>query len=295
MVRGKLRTARQIEGRMNRALSSLFARPAADVQRRDLRKILDAVADRGAPREAEKQRQVVSRLFRWALSRDLVDVDPSAGLASYGAGAPRDRVLEAAEIKTLWQWLDELPADYAEALRVQLAIGARIGEVAGIHAAEVDQEKWLWTLPAARSKNNRPRVTPLVGVARKIVAERLSLFGRGPLFIAEKGKQLSSQSVASMLIARRPTCPVAHFTTHDMRRTVATRMVDLGIGLELVAAVLGHEAGGANVRTLTRHYIRTDLIDRKRVALEAWNARLIQIVEGGAVMENILPLTARGG
>jgi len=44
-----------------------------------------------------------------------------------------------------------------------------IGEVARIRAAEVDPDTWRWTLLAARSKNGRPRVTPLVGLAREIV------------------------------------------------------------------------------------------------------------------------------
>ena len=61
------------------------------------------------------------------------------------------------------------PRDYADALKLQLATGARIREVAGIRAAEVDPDTWRWTLPAARSKNGRPRVTPLVGLAREIV------------------------------------------------------------------------------------------------------------------------------
>ena len=45
-------------------------------------------------------------------------------------------------------------------------------------------------------------------------------------------------------------------------------MVELGISLDLVAAIIGHEAGGRDTRTLVRHYVRTDLIERKRKVAE---------------------------
>ena len=43
------------------------------------------------------------------------------------------------------------------------------------------------------------------------------------------------------------------------------------MSLDLVAAVIGHEAGGKETRTLIRHYVRTDLIDRKAQVLRAWD------------------------
>lgn len=153
-VRGRLRTAARMELRLNRTFVSLKDQYADEIRRRDLRQVLEAVADRGAPREAQQQRQMMRVLFRWALSQDLVESDPSAGLASFGTSPRRDRVLSADEIKALWDWIasSEIPDGYADALRFQLATGARIGEVGGITVAEINQETWIWTLPAERSK-----------------------------------------------------------------------------------------------------------------------------------------------
>jgi integrase len=58
--------------------------------------------------------------------------------------------------------------------------------------------------------------------------------------------------------------PINKFTTHDLRRTVATQLAEMAIPLELVAAVIGHEADGRETRTLVRHYVRTDLLARKK-------------------------------
>jgi site-specific recombinase XerD len=79
-------------------------RHAEDVRRRDLRELFDKCADDGIEREAERRRQTVGAMFRWALSQDIVETDPTAGLKSYDPGTPRDRVLSVKEIKSLWQW-----------------------------------------------------------------------------------------------------------------------------------------------------------------------------------------------
>ena len=291
-VRGRLRTAGEMQLRFDRTFASLKGRYADEIRRRDLREVLDRVADRGALREAQQQRQLMRVLFKWALSQDLIDSDPASALASFGPSPRRDRVLSAEEIKALWDWMGQsgMPRAYVDALRFQLATGARIGEVGGIALAEIDRETWTWTLPAERSKNGRSRVTPLVGLAREIIEERLAATSDGPVFLGDGGAVLKSNDVGSMLVKRRKQVPVAHFTSHDLRRTVATGLVDLGLPFELAATVLGHETGSKEVRTLLRHYVRTDLIDRKRIALEAWDRRLRQILLREEIPTNVTTL-----
>jgi hypothetical protein len=67
----------------------------------------------------------------------------------------------------------------------------------------------------------------------------------------------------------------------------------MGIGLELIAAIVGHEsASSRDTQTLVRHYLRTDKLERKRSALEAWDQRLREIVSGEKKSDqNIVPLT----
>src|SRR5271157_5395444 len=52
-VIGRLRTAKEIERRLKRALTPILQRYADDIRRRDIRELLDAVADEGIEREAE--------------------------------------------------------------------------------------------------------------------------------------------------------------------------------------------------------------------------------------------------
>jgi integrase len=82
------------------------------------------------------------------------------------------------------------------------------------------------------------------------------------------------------LLTRRTRLPIATFTTHDLRRTFATMMAEMGIALDLVAAIVGHESGGRDTRTLVRHYVFSDMLERKARALRMWDDRLKAIVTG---------------
>jgi integrase len=281
-VFGRLRTAKTIESRLRRTLSPILHRCAAGICRRDIREILDAIVDTGKGREAEKRRQVCTAMFRWALSQDIVEADPTAGLEAYDRGTPRDRVLTAEEIETLWKWLDTdaLSLEAADILKLELSTGARCGEISGLRVEEIDREKWIWALPASRSKNGRQRVTPVLGIAREILEPRLSGTEKGPLFRLETGAAITSAHIGHYLLTRGARLPIAKFTSHDLRRTFATMMAEMGVALDLVAAIVGHESGGKDTRVLVRHYVRSDLLERKMQALRIWDERLNAIVTG---------------
>jgi integrase len=186
------------------------------------------------------------------------------------------------EIELVWKWLetDALSLEAADILKLELLTGARCGEISGLCAEEIDRQKWTWTLPAARSKNGRQRVTPIVGLAREMLEQRLSGVDKGPLFLLDKGVVVSSAHIGHYLLTRRMTLPIAVFTSHDLRRTFATMLAEMGITLDLVAAIVGHESGGKDTRTLVRHYVHTDMVERKAQALRAWDERLKGIVMG---------------
>ena len=64
------------------------------------------------------------------------------------------------------------------------------------------------------------------------------------------------------------------FSPHDLRRTAATRMTELGF-TALVDRVLNHVERGVG-----RFYDRYEYLREKRAALEAWAHRLEAIVTG---------------
>lgn len=289
---GPLRTASEIERRLKRALATKLNAPADSIRRADISRLLDDVAE-SFPREAEKRRQVIHAMLKWAASKGYASSNPVAGTPTYGSGELRDRALTAEEIRTVWKWLDEgaddMPPDVIAALRLQLLTGARVGEVAGMEASElsIEGERLIWTLPAKRSKNKKPRLTPLTGQARTIVERALEARPKGALFRTLEGKRaLGSSDIGHALNARER--PVTHFTTHDLRRTVVSGMDELGIALDTIAAVVGHQRGNKATQTLVRHYSRPNLDSRVEVALTAWETYLNGIIEGEEQPDNVV-------
>ena len=288
-LKGRLRTADHIERRIRRTLAKVMMRKAIDIRRRDLRQLLDATADKGHETEAEKQRSVIQPMFRWALRQDIIEIDPSAGLSPYNQSVARERVLDHNELRLLWSWLgtDDMPSNIAEILKLQLCLGARVGEVCGMTAEELERDDaghMLWILPAARSKNGSSRITPIAGLALEIVEPRLKAVGEGGghLFASMSGTGPRANIVGSAIIVRRQRMPIASFTSHDLRRTVATEMAKLELPLDLIATVLGQEAGGGETRILRKHYIHNEFVYRKMRALVAWDRRLRSILSGEA-------------
>ena len=294
-VTGRLRTAGEVEKRLKRTLEPIMTRKAADIRRRDLRELFDETADKGFVREPGQRRQTVGTMFKWAVAQDILESNPADGLSSYGVSTPRNRVLDENEIRTLWQWLDDrnISSEVGNILKLQLCLGARCGEIAGMRANEFATDgrgRLIWTLPVERSKNKRTRVTPIVGLAKEIIATQLETSG-DVLFPSSSGEPFYSGLVGQHLLSR--CLPVAKFTTHDLRRTTATMMAKLEVSLELVATVVGHTTGGSQTNTLVRNYIHSDFVDRKAIALTAWDRRLRSILAGEAgEAGKVVPLRA---
>ena len=282
-VTGRLRSAINVARILHRVLEPLTSTPAANVKRRDLLSLLEAIAARGHLRAAGYAQTLIGGLFKWALSRDLVDVDPTRGLPTYDQGQPRDRILSSLELHLLWPWLGTLPNSIPDALRLQLLTGARIGEISGMLTGEVDRSTWVWTLPAARSKNKKPRLTPLIGVARALIAGRIEAADDDILFPSENGAPHTSASIGNALYDRRDRLPdpfiqnsrsPTHGRQHDVR--------DWHCACDTISAIVGHSDadGSRGARTLIRHYLKSDLVARKSQGLEIWDAHLGAIVAG---------------
>jgi integrase len=81
---------------------------------------------------------------------------------------------------------------------------------------------------------------------------------------------------------------VSGWTLHDLRRTAATGMAELGIAPHVIEAVLnhasGHKAGVAGIYNQARY------ASEMRRALNLWGAHVAAIVEGRAAADNVTPL-----
>ncbi len=80
---------------------------------------------------------------------------------------------------------------------------------------------------------------------------------------------------------------VAKFTPHDLRRTCASGLTELGINRLVVGKILGHSD-----RSVTGIYDRYGYWPEKKRALDAWGARVTEIISGEPAAANVVPLAA---
>ena len=86
------------------------------------------------------------------------------------------------------------------------------------------------------------------------------------------------------------TAQIDPWRIHDLRRTVATGMQKLGVGLQVIEAVLGHVSGSR--AGVVGVYQRHSFDAEKRVALEAWGAHVMALIEGRAPGK-VLPMRGK--
>lgn len=296
-VRPRLKRPDAVERDAGLLLAELGTLKLADVRRRDIVAVLDAVRARGALHQAEMIRSRVGTFFAWAVERELIAASPCTGLVRQHRPQPRERALADAELRALWGWLEAgaLPASLRDGLRLVLLTGQRPGEVFGLSWAELDLSAALWHLPAERSKNGRAHDIPLCRLALDILEARNgqafgayvfpgkpagARAGTGPMNL-----QGIANSLRRALDAGRPAGLEA-FTAHDLRRSCRTGLARLGIADEVGERVLNHHRGGL-VAVYNRHRYEAEM----RAALDAWDRHLCRLI-GQASGANVVPLHA---
>lgn len=251
-------------------------RAIVDITRQDVRQLIEGVADAGAPIVANRVAALVSKLFAFALDRDLVTVSPAVRIPRPGQERARDRVLSEDELRALWAAWDALPAPMAAFYRLRLLTAQRGGEVAAMRWADVDLEAGWWTIPATVAKNKLAHRVPLNANALRILADMYATVHKDNEYVlgaheraqgtGARGKRQQAEAAA--------TFPVENFRGHDLRRTAASMMTSGGIPRLTVSKILNHAEPG-----VTRVYDRHSYDPEKAAALVWWDTKLTAIVQ----------------
>jgi integrase len=285
------RTAYETERILRKEILPAFkGKFITDVARADVLRILDAIVDRGAAITANRTLSTMKRWLNWAVDRGYLQASPIANLKDPSKEKSRERVLDDEELRDVWNASGELECPYGPYLRLLILTAQRRGEVAGITWNEIDLDKKLWTLSAARTKPGRVHDVPLSEPALEIL-RKLPRF-EGPLagphaFTTTKGKKpinsftdLRAMLDAEILKRRKAEgdeSPLADFTLHDIRRTAATAMAKAGVPPHVLSATLNHTPGSA--QGVTSIYNRFRYSEERRAALEAWGKYVLRLVE----------------
>jgi len=248
---------------------------------------------------------LVRAIMRWALAQGIIANDPTHGMTKpIRKEIVRDRELSPAEIETFWRNLDQLPTTPALriAMKLSLVTAQRIGEVCGIAKSELvlDGPAPVWMLPRERVKNSEGHRVPLSPLAVSLIREALALQKpkdgepESPWLFPARAKRdgsdgpIEGHAATVALFRGRHKLGMSHFRIHDLRRTAATRMAEMGINPYTISLVLNHIS--ASKSTITgKVYVQYSFDREKREALDAWSARLERII-AGKDMVNVVEL-----
>ena len=227
--------------------------------------------------------------FKWAHERELVDANPMTGLRTPKAPAARDRTLEDDEIRAFWQAASDADWPFSTIYKLLLLTGARRSEVAGMKWSELDLDAGVWTLPGARTKNGRDHRIPLSPQAISLL-DRIGIaaikagrgYEDGDLVFSLRGRGAPSgfSQVKKALDARMKAILGARFKDwriHDLRRTCATGMENLGVETRVVETALNHVSGAK--AGIVGVYQRADHRDAVAAAFQAWGRRVAELVD----------------
>lgn len=293
--------------------------PVPAVTKSDLFAILDAAKAEGKYRTCNVLLTDLKQMLAFALDREIIDRNPLATVKKKQAGGDetqRDRVLTADEVKALAQAVPEanMSKRSAAAVWLILATGCRVGEAMGTRWEHVNLDARSWHLPT--TKNQREHTIHLSAFALRKMRALAELREQGedgqpapwlfpatsaaatkpdgPVCVKSFGKQLADrQREPERRMAGRSKNTKAlilaggRWTAHDLRRTAATMMAEMGISGDTIDECLNHMIESRVRRT----YIRDRRLAEQARAFDALGAKLEALIDG-VDTSNVLQLRA---
>ncbi len=261
----KLRGWVERERRIRAVFAVLIDRPAEGIKQTEIQQAVDDWPSKGS---ASLVARYLRPILRWGgrrgrCSLDLVHIDLPHTVES------RERVLDRRELARVLSALTHSPSPYAAAMRLMILTACRREEAGAAKFGDVDFDTATWRLP--RTKNGQPFTVQLprqaVELIRAQIPAELAATGRHPepealVFANRSGGRLGAWDKATKLIHKASS--TAGWHRHDLRRTAATMLGDMGEPGHIIEAVLNHMNIGS---TLAATYNRSRYAPECRAAL----------------------------
>lgn len=199
----------------------------------------------------------IRAFLNWHISRGHIDLNPAARLKGLGASRSRDRVLDDRELKLIWNAPPE--GKYRAFLRLLILTGQRRGQWHAFEPIMLDRENRLIVFPGSVMKSGKIHVIPATDMM-------IELLRHQPFtgFNADHRKADLQRQTGT-----------ADWTHHDLRRTAATRMSELGTPPHIVERLLAH-----SMPNVMGRYLRASYLPELREAFAGWERYLSDRVAG---------------
>jgi integrase len=267
--------------------------PIHSITRDDVEDVIRRIIKRGASRYAHNVLDDMKMLFGWAV--DIVPRrDPHHLAASpcdrikptklIGPKAIRTRVLNEAELRSLWKAGEIVGYPWGPLVQLLMLTGCRLGEVADASWGEFDIPGKLWTIPEERFKTGIAHRVPLNDDALALL-DGLPRYRSGDFLFSTKfgRKPVRGWSAFKARIDEAMPPGIPPWCFHDIRRSLRSQLSALHIAENVAELVIGHGRKGIQ-KVYDQHTYDGEI----RAALDAWANRLRIIVNPPP--PNVVPL-----
>jgi integrase len=315
----------------SRILPTFGDRQLSEITRSDIRELLRTIGTtrlkpyKGAPTwgcegRANSVFGFLKGVFGWACDEEqgaLLTHNPMHGIHTPYRWRERERVLNPQEIRYFWQATTELGYPIGTIAQLLLLTAQRRGEIANAYGGQIDRTQRTLTVPILTTKPHRGHIVPLSTMALEILDALPHGDPRDRLFTNLKNGPISrgyfhpaNERIHKRMVelyredlvraGRDPDdAYIEWFCFHDLRRTAATVMCQLGVPVEVVDKVMNHANGktgfGRTVNSVTRVYVRHEFMKERRDALQHLGQYIRQltatpaVVADAAVPASLLP------
>ena len=263
-------------------------RPVLEINKREIIERLDQIKKQRGKYAARHALAVVRKFFNWCAEGDRygVAISPATSikdktLGITGKDLQRKRVLNDAELRSVWEAAKTMGYPFGPLTQVLMLTGQRLNDWALARHHEIDWDNGMLVVPPERYKTELAhesvdtlrleilRAVPAFGGTTPSCSPHRSASGRSP------ASRRTSHGLMRSLERRenRRLGVMPHWVTHHLRRTVRTRLGELGIEDFVCEQVIGHAMPG-----LRKVYDQGRYRVQKRHALETWEKRLLSIV-----------------
>lgn len=281
VIEPRYRVTKNVRTYVERATAEFGRRRLQELTRAEIARFVRSYAKQ-APVAANRCLTNIKLALGWCVEVGYLDASPAEGLTKRVAGGEeksRARVLSDDELRTIWR----LDSPNAALLRGLALTGCRIAELQRATPEHISDD-WL-LIPAEHSKNRRAHrvyVTPelreqfngTTRLFRAVTATGVQAWVRRLQFNVDGDKAPREPWAGMRPIDRETGKPMPPWTPHDLRRTFATRLGELGVAPHIVEKLLNHTFEGSSVAAI---YNRSELLDERSAATKLWTSELLRL------------------
>ena len=279
---------------LSKLAPALGSRPVSEISPHELLSVLKASERAGHRETARRLRSFASRVFRYAVATARARVDPAqpllgaliAPVANHHAA-----ITDPVELGGLLRAIEGYSGQPITKLAMQFTahVFQRPGEVRQAEWSEIDFDKAVWTIPAARMKQRQPHRVPLSQQTIAILGEARAVSGDGRFVFPKLGSPLKPMCENAINGAlRRMDYGPDQMTAHGFRSTASTLLNESGKwNPDAIERSLSH-ADGNQVRAAYHRGAHWS----ERVEMAQWWSDQIDTLRQGAQLLQFPPASA---